>query len=217
MFHRPVQAPDRHFSRSNLYVNIDWARLSSIVPAFMDRITDWYIGPGSALAADWHNAFAVMAIDCLLIDTLAQFDQGEPESNGRMFVDYVKDKLPEFAPNLPAPIRRPTRHDLETGADVLYSGFRCGIVHEAHIPPYAAINPEPGIVRYVASGHATYADGSNCPAVFVDPIRLFRKLEGVFEEYIANLLDPDPAHDRLRRMFKRKFTSNYVIDIMGAV
>jgi len=34
-----------------------------------------------------------------------------------------------------------------TAAEVLYSGFRCGIVHEAHMPPYASVNPEPGIVR----------------------------------------------------------------------
>jgi hypothetical protein len=214
MFHRPVNTPDRYFSRSILYVSIDWTKMDSIVQAFMERITDWYIGPGSTLAADWHNAFAVMAIDCLLIDTLAQFEKGEPESSGAMYVDYVKRKLPEFAPNLPAPIRRPTRPDLVTGADVLYAGFRCGIVHEAHIPPFAAINPEPGIVRYVASGHARYADGTDCTAVFVDPIRLFRKLETIFEEYIHNLLDR--AQTTLRNMFKRKFTSNYGIDITGA-
>ncbi|QDV37529.1 hypothetical protein [Tautonia plasticadhaerens] len=217
MFHRPVQAPDRHFSRSTLYVKIDWSKLSSVVYAFMDRITDWYIGPGSNLASDWHNAFSVMAIDCLLIDMLAQFEKGAAESSASMYVDFVKRKLPEFAPNLPAPIRRPTRPDLVTGADVLYSGFRCGIVHEAHIPPYAAINPEPGIVRYVAAGHAVYADGTDCSSVFVDPIRLFRKLEGVYESYIAQLLDPDPSNENLRLMFKRKFTSNYGIDVSGAV
>jgi hypothetical protein len=188
--------------------------MASIVPAFMERITDWYIGPGSLLASDWHNAFTVMAIDCLLIDTLAQFEQGISESTGPIYVDYVRRKLPEFSPRLPAPIKRPTRPDLLTGADVLYSGFRCSIVHEAHIPPYASINPEPGIVRYVASGHAIYADGTDCTAVFVDPIRLFRKLESIFEEYIHSLLDP--TQTTLRSMFKRKFTSNYGIDISAA-
>jgi hypothetical protein len=190
--------------------------MSSVVPAFEARITDWYIVPGKILAADWHNAFSVMAIDCLLIDTLAQFEKGAAEGTGPMYVEYVKDNLPEFAPRLPADIRRDGRPDLKTGADVLYSAFRCAIVHEAHIPPYAAINPEPGIVRYIASGHAKYADGTDCTAVSVDPILLLRKLEGIFKTYILNLLDPDLSYEGLRKMFKRKFTSNYGIDISAA-
>ena len=62
---------------------------------------------------------------------------GAAESRGSMSVDVVERMLPGFAPNLPAPIRRPTRPDLVTGTDLLYSGFRSGIVHEAHIPPSA--------------------------------------------------------------------------------
>ncbi len=217
MFHQPMQSPDRFFSSKTLYVKIDWTKMSSIVNAFMERITDWYIAPGSILAGDWHNAFSVMAIDCMLIDTLSQFENGAPESSGPMFIDYAKRKLPQFAVSLPAPIRRPTRPDMTTAADVLYSGFRCGIVHESHIPPYASVNPEPGIVRCVASGHAKYADGTDCPAVFVDPVRLFRALEKLFfEEYIVRLLDNNPSNIGLRTNFKKKFTSNYGIDIMNS-
>lgn len=216
MFYQPVQSADRYFSSRTVYLAIDWNRMSSIVPAFKQRITDWYIGPGRDLTRDWHNAFSVMAIDCLLIDTLAQFEQGVPESSGSMFIGFAKRKLPEFAVSLPAPIKRPTKRDMTTAADVLYAGFRCGIVHEAHIPPYASVNPEPGIVRCVASGHTKYADGTDCPAVFVDPVRLFRKLEGLFQQYISELLDPSPTYRGLQDNFRKKFTSNYGIDILNA-
>lgn len=217
MYHQPVQTPDRHFSSKDLYVRIDWNRLDSIVPAFMNRITDWYIGPGSLLAAEWHHAFSVMAINCLLIDTLSQFEAGVAEGTPQLYVNYVKAKLPEFDADFLAPIRRQTRPDMTNGAQVLYAAFRCGIVHEAHIPPYVGIRPEPNIVSYEAAGHATYANGDPCTAVFVDPIRLFRRLEDIFQEYIVQLLTPNAAYDHLRAMFKQKFTSSYGIDITNAV
>lgn len=215
VFYRPIQT-DRYFSRSRLYTSIDWTKLADIVPVFMERITDWYVGPGSALAADWHNAFSVMAIDCLLIDTLAQFEKGKDESDRTTFIEFVKAKLPQFAVALRPAIRRPGKPDITTPAEALYFGFRCGILHEAHVPPYAGLRPEPGIVLVVPTGHTRYADGTDCPAVLVDPIRLFRELETIFERYVLNLLDPSPAYEPLRASFRKKFTSSFGIDITGA-
>src|SRR3954452_24610683 len=94
-------------------------------------------GPGSTLATDRHKAFAVMAIDCLLIDTLDQFEKrwGPPNPVARCTSMSSSGCCLGFAPNLPTPIRRPTRPDLVTETDLLYSGCRSRIVHEAHIPP----------------------------------------------------------------------------------
>jgi hypothetical protein len=215
VFYQPIQT-DRFFSRSKLYTSIDWTKLSDIVPAFMERITDWYIGPGSALAGDWHNAFSVMAVDCLLIDTLAQFERGKDESDRTTFIEFVKATLPPFAVTLSPAIKRPGKADITTPAEALYFGFRCGILHEAHIPPYAGLHPEPGLVRIVPTGHTRYADGTDCTAVMMDPVRLFRELETIFERYILNLLDPSTVHDPLRAAFKKKFTSSFGIDITNA-
>ena len=130
MFYQPVQGADRHFSREILYKDIDWTKLTSIVSAFKARIEEWYIVPAKMLATCWHNSFSVAALDCLLIDTLAQFENGSLSSGRQIFMDYVGNKIPQFAVPLPVRIRRPGNDgDMTTPAHALYFGFRCGILH----------------------------------------------------------------------------------------
>jgi hypothetical protein len=218
MFYRPVPYNGRHFSKTIEYASIDFTQMASIVPAFKARLTDWYITPGDLLSAGrdgWHNAFSICALSCLLIDTLAQFEQNK--SGRKVFIDFVKAKFPIFAQPLSAPIERPPpEKKIKTPAEALYFGFRCGILHEAHIPPYAQILPEPAIVRTQATGITTYDDGSACVSVILDPVKLFEGLKAIFEQYTRNLLDPDPAHDLVRVNFKAKFTTSFGIDITAA-
>ena len=216
MFYQPVQYSDRHFARETLYTEIDWTKLMSIVPAFKDRIEDWYIVPARALATDWHNAFSVAALDCLLIDTLAQFEKGLPQSESGVFINYVKNKLPQFAAALPSNIRRNGKADITTPAEALYFGFRCGILHEAHIAPYCQVLGESRIVRVEPIGVTKYADGSDCCAVVLDPMELLLALEPIFNTYIENLLCPSARHDPLRVAFKKKFKASFGIDIDAA-
>lgn len=216
MFYRPVQTDDRHFSREIVYTAIDWTKLTSIVPAFRARIEEWYIVPANTLAADWHNAFSVAALDCLLIDTLAQFEKGIPQSDRETFIDYVKRTLPQFAATLPSNIRRNGRADITTPAEALYFGFRCAILHEAHIPPYCQILGESNIVRAESTGKTKYADGTDCCAVVLDPMFLLKALETNFNQYIENLLNSTTQHDQLRANFKKKFKASFGIDIDSA-
>lgn len=221
MFYRPVQYPDRHFSKTIKYSEIDFQNLSSIVRAFEARLRDWYIVPCELLCAGpeaWHNAFSVCALSCLLIDTLAQFENNK--SGRKSFIDFTKAHFPVFAVPLTVPIRRPPPDDalgdnIVNPAQALYFGFRCGILHEAHIPPYAQMLPEPNIVRTQETGITTYATG-DCMSVILDPLRLFTALRIEFQRYITNLLDSDPAYDTLRVNFKAKFTNSFGIDITTA-
>lgn len=216
MFYQPVYA-DRHFSKEIEYSAIQWAKLSSIVPAFRARIFDWYFEPAKLLAKDWHMSFSVAAIDCLLIDTMAQFEKGAAKSKGEFFIDFLADKLPQFAVPLPAIIKCPNgKPPITTPAEAMYYGFRCCILHEAHIAPYCQILPEAQIVRAEATGKTKYADRTDCCAVVIDPPKLLEALERLFEKYIADLLDVNRKNDGLRRNFKKKFTSNYGIDIAVA-
>lgn len=218
MFHRPVPYGGRHFSKTIEYAAIDFTKMASVVPAFKARLTDWYITPGDLLSAGndgWHNAFSVCALSCLLIDALAQFEQNK--SGRKVFIDFVKATFPIFAVPLSSPIERPPpENNIKTPAEALYFGFRCGILHEAHIPPYAQILPEPAIVRTQATGITKYGDGRACVSVILDPLKLFEALKTVFQQYTANLLDPDPALDLLRVNFKAKFTTSFGIDITAA-
>ncbi len=216
MFYRPIPYTGRHFSRKIEYSAIDWNTFSTVVDAFKARISEWYIVPAKLLAKDWHNSFSVAALDCLLIDTMAQFEKGVPESKSDIFIEFVKAKLPQFAVRLPANIRRPSRQPITTPAEALYFGFRCGILHEAHIPPYCQVLPESNIVRTETTGITTYDSGDDCCTVVLDPTTLLAALETLFETYISNLLDTDMNYDTLRANFKKKFTSSYGIDINAA-
>lgn len=220
MFYQPIQYATRHFASETLYTAIEWTKLSSIVPAFEERIHDWYIDPATKLAADWHNAFSVAALDCLLIDTLAQFDDGAVESSGARFIAYIKDAVPVFKTAFPNPIRRPVYGgrnwpDITIAAEALYYGFRCGILHEAHIPPYAQVLGEANIIRF-ETGKTTYQNGDPCDTIVLDPMSLLDALKTVFAKYVQDLQTADAQFDNLRLNFKKKFTANYGIDIMGA-
>ncbi len=222
MFYQPVQSHDRYFARDIRYVEINWTVLGSVIEAFRARIEQWYIAPANTLALCWHNAFSVAALDCLLIDTLAQFEHGADKSSASVFIDFVKAKWPQFASPLPANIRRDPKNkkgkikDITNPAEALYYGFRCGILHEAHIPPYCQMDHEPNIVRTAPSGTVRYKDGSDCCAVILDPVELLKSLELNFNCYIESLLDANSKYEKLRSNFKKKFRDSFGICIDAA-
>lgn len=216
MYYRPVLT-NRIFSPDVLYSAIEWRSLRKVVEAFDRRIREWYVQPARALeSTSGHYAFAVMALNCLLIDTLSQFFSGEPESKRSVFISFVRSKLPAFSQTLSVPIKRPAGRNLDDVAQVLYFGFRCGILHEAHVPLYGAIFGLPTPVQVEAAGNTRYADGSDCPTVVIDPHQLLDALDRVLEQDISDLLSSDSAHNALRAAFKAKFASSFGVDLASA-
>ncbi len=219
MFYTPVLA-GRIFSPGVLYSDIDWRSLREVVTAFEKRIREWYVQPARALeAASGNYAFAVMALNCLLIDTLSQFFRGETHSKRSVFLSFISLKLPAYSQRLRVPIERPAGCKpaaLEDVAQVLYFGFRCGILHEAHVPLYGAIFGLPTPVQVEPVGNTQYSDSRACPTVIIDPHQLLDALDQVLSQYTADLMDADPAHDSLRVAFKAKFGSSFGVDLAGA-
>src|SRR6478609_4615295 len=108
MFYTPVLA-GRIFSPGVLYSDINWNSFREVITAFDRRIREWYVQPARALeAASGDYAFAVMALNCLLTDTLSQFFSGEPQSKRSVFLSFVRSKLPAFSQRLIASIERPS-------------------------------------------------------------------------------------------------------------
>lgn len=234
-------------------VHADRNNLSKMVEVFGARIRDWYIDPIEVLLesnvdgwrrkiARWlgkrddggHYSFAVAAITCLLIDTLSQFEQGVPEGTNQVFKNFVRRHLPSYGVSVVPAIdgyrppqgttANPRHQALADVADVLYNGFRCGILHQAHAPLYCGIVPGSNPPSIEATGLATYgsgasssATGGDCPVVVVYPAHLFNEVMGYVQGYLSNLRDPDPRHDRLRDRFKTKFADCFGIDISCAV
>ena len=103
-----------------------WARAADI---FLDRVRGRFLKPVDAIRhhsdpdiAEF-SGFSIMAIDCLLIETLAQFRSGNdqtPRPHVAAFAQFFRES---------AHFR--VHFDTEQKAQVFYSHFRCGILHQA--------------------------------------------------------------------------------------
>lgn len=231
LFYQPVQS-ERFFARGVRYDSIDWTNFTKIIAAFKQRIEDWYIRPADELRkVSWDYSFTLMAINCLLIDTLSQFYYGEDSSSRGTFKKYVRKHLPPFRAELPTKIQiRPDRRKrrkapanklkpqkkkyFRTYAEVLYHCFRCGILHEAHITACGVLAGLDGKMVDTDPDVCTkYRNNSDCPTVRMDPTVILDEVKKMFDKYLATLVDPDPKFEVRRLKFKKKFTNSIGIDI----
>lgn len=213
------------------YNAVAWTSFDAIVDAFNSRVQDWYIKPADILEAhedSGHLAFPVMALNCILLDTLSQFHRGSGAEN---FKEFTKAAIPEMAAALPTNIwhvdestlkkKDPKKRkiELKTYADVLYHAFRCGILHEAHVAAYGMVRGG-NLVEFFPNGFTWYKGANNnntdCPTVNIDPWKLLKKVKDVLAGYIAKLKDKAAANDDLRAKFKKKFTESFGVDITNA-
>lgn len=247
-FYEPV-VTERFFSRTRGYAAVDANRhdLGKMVDAFEERIRNWYVEPIEVLLESglgecrkrigrWvarrqdggHYAFTVAAMACLLIDALSQFEAGLPEGTNASFKAFVRGNLPSYGALLKPAIdgyRPPSKvQPLVDMADVLYHGFRCGILHQAHAPLYCGIVPGKSPPKVEYTRHATYAAGAthstvgaDCPVVVLYPEHLLDEVMTFFSMYLKNLKDKAPIFDGLRDRFKFKFSDSFGIDITAAV
>lgn len=220
MFYRVVLA-DRYFSKDVRYDQVDWGSLCCVVDAYATRLDDWYFRPARKLAEDGHNAFSVMALNCLLIDTLSQFAAGAPSSHHTTFKTFLRSRLPKYDVAIDPPISHPYNgREIPIGnvVDAIYHGFRCGILHEGHITPYGMIVPGLGTAFEVRpTGNLTYADGADCPSVVLNPLILLGDLSECSAAYLSEVKKDDPPNDSLRANFKKKFSDSFGVDVTAAV
>jgi hypothetical protein len=104
MFYQPVQN-QRFFHSRELYSRIDWQDFRAVVDAFRKKPHEWYLAPADLLRPNWDHAFALMAMNCLLIDELSQYYYGKRASARSVFKKFACLKLPESRAKLPEPIR----------------------------------------------------------------------------------------------------------------
>jgi len=131
-------------SNSNPYISPryradDWRRLDlnsptnpdwmTAVDIFLDRLCGRFLTPIEAIInhpdceIQEFSGFTIIAIDCLLIETLNQFYRGTDETVGRhedAFWDFFRGS--RFFKN---------EFDTKQKAEIFYRHFRCGILHQA--------------------------------------------------------------------------------------
>jgi hypothetical protein len=155
------------------------------IDIFEDRIRFRFLEPARSM--DHEGAgFAIMALDCLLIETLQQFFEGVPENRGQSGAYFrcflTRTRFGDF-------------FSVET-ADFFYQLIRCGILHQAEIGGSSRLLIRRGtpLVKMAADGKGLIINR-----------RLFhRELVDEFDDYVTRLRENNPPDLELRRRFKRK-------------
>ena len=164
-----------------------WRKAVSILRA---RIEDRYLIPADRLVNAEKNksahrrryGFAVLALDCLLVETLGAFVEGRTDTerkSRKVFSAFLRTREP-FAAHFAAP----------GVAERFYDEFRCGILHQAEIKGRSLV---------WSVGPLLEIHGN---AMTINRNRFHTSLRQAFSNYLAELRDP--ANTELRRHFTNK-------------
>lgn len=159
----------------------DWQRAVDILE---DRIRGRFFDIVDKIQGESFAGFAVMALDCLLIETLQQFFEGVHETPSGKSREYFEKFLTQTA----------FREDFDGEmAQAFYRKIRCGILHQAEIRGNSRI-------RIDAPDLVSWTD--DCRGLIINRKKFHQKLESVFQKYLAWLRDG--ADQDLRKKFRRK-------------
>ena len=99
----------------------EWQKAINI---FEDRIRGRFLEPISRIQGYTYAGFAVLALDCLLIETLQQFREGIPITPYRQSKTLFLRFLTETSFG---------SHFSKQTAEMFYDQIRCGILHQAEV------------------------------------------------------------------------------------
>lgn len=139
------------------------------VEIFTDRIEGRFLSQIRILTNDVNtNGFSIMALNCLLIETMLQFKIGKnttPTSNSEQYSNFLQEIFP-------------TVFTSDDSAKAFYGDIRCGILHSAQTKGYSKLTCENSyVVRFDGRG------------VTVSVEQFSISLNQYFEEYKQKLLD----------------------------
>ena len=159
----------------------DWQRAADI---FEDRMQGRFFEIVGKIEAQPFAGFAVLAIDCLLIETLQQFREGVPNSRRKSqqhFVDFLTQ----------------TRFGQVFDNDLalrFYRQIRSGILHQGEVNENSLVRKGD---RFPLIARADDGEG-----VIVNRVKFHAMLVRVFEDYLADLRNP--KNEAARHKFKAK-------------
>jgi hypothetical protein len=137
-----------------------------------------------------HSGFVVMSLDCLLIETLEQFEKGVKKTPAGKSEDYFVDFLTKGSFG---------SFFNETFARIFYDKIRCGILHQAEIK---------GDSRIVIGKSKPLVKLSKHNGLIINRKMFHAQLLKEFEGYVSRLRKNDPPDLVLRDNFRKKM--NYI-------
>jgi len=164
----------------------DWRTAVSVLKS---RILVRYLQPVDILINEeadkegWDRrfGFTVLAIDCLLVETLGAFIEGLTTTDGvskKTFCSFLTTR-PEFANEFPKPV-----------AEQFYRDFRCGILHQAETSNQSKVWSV-GPIIWDKNG-----------SLVVNRNAFHQTLTQAFLNYLEEL--SDPCAIQLRQNFRKK-------------
>jgi hypothetical protein len=149
------------------------------IDIFEDRINARFLDIVEAIDHMPYAGFAVMALDCLLIETLEQSRKGEPETPYRKGENYFVDFL--------------TQTDFKTDFDnpkakKFYQHIRNGILHQAETKGSSRIRTDTDL--------PIIQDAPDGEGLIINRRKFHRKLKLVFKNYVAILRNPINQSER---------------------
>lgn len=161
----------------------DW---NTAIAILKDRIEGRYINQIDLLLNDVNaNGFTIMALNCLLIETLYQFKMGKDKTPNRKNKEVYSDFLmQEF----------PYEFRTENIANSFYTNIRCGILHSAQTKNESRLSDREDVV-------VTFE--GNTLVVSVKGMSLL--LKTYFEHYLQKLAVPNEVILRNNFINKMKF------------
>jgi hypothetical protein len=159
----------------------DW---QTAIQMFEDRIRGRFLDIVEKIKSYHYAGFAIMALDCLLIETLEQFRQGVARTphnqSGQYFVNFLtQTAFSEY-------------FNREIG-DLFYRHIRNGLLHQAEITGSSRIRKdEPEMVKVAEDGKG----------LIINRDLFHERLVEVFEDYLRRLRDG--KDQTLRENFRKK-------------
>lgn len=164
----------------------DW---NVAISAFESRIRERYLAPADFLVAaeketratERRFGFAVLALDCLLVETLGAFLEGLEETTNRSKEIFCKFLTSRRQFNVAFS---------QALAEKFYKEFRCGVLHQAEVG---------GTSKVWSVGPLVQIDGES---IIVNRNEFHARLSAEFTEYLGELRDQ--SNGQLRSHFRKK-------------
>lgn len=159
----------------------DWECAVSILK---DRMRGRYINQIDSLSNDINaNGFAIMALNCLLIEALYQFENGLKETKSSN-----KEKYANFLKQMDS-----ASFSVGTVAEDFYTHVRCGILHSAQTKAESRLSDREGFVVTIENN-----------VLIVSVVGVTNLVKNYFNSYAGRLLDSNETE--LRKNFIKKMT-----------
>jgi hypothetical protein len=158
-----------------------WPRAAAIV---RDRLEGRFLRYADQILPDIHSGFVVLAIDCLVAETIQQFSEGIEYSKnpGGVFKRFLgrSQFRPYFTP--------------ETVREDFYSDIRCGLLHQAEAKnQWRVRRDQEKLLTRVGTGYV------------INVLLFHAAIKTTLDNYLSELLRPEENESRKKLWTKMGF------------